>query len=145
MATCGRIIQPVVRLEGKLCIFPGIPGLFQQMIDGLVPYLPLPPPNARPFRHLIHTKSAPLSSVCSDDKSLILRYRLPESSIAPYLTSLHERLKNEGIRVGSYPLLMQGVTVSLIGFNQERVREIGKEVRIWVPGLAAQLLTTNCA
>jgi hypothetical protein len=32
-------------------------------------------------------------------------HSLPESSIAPYLTELQKRVKEEGIRVGSYPLL----------------------------------------
>lgn len=48
-------VQPVIRLEGKLCVFPGIPGLFQKMIDGLTPYLPLPPPEERPFRQQVFT------------------------------------------------------------------------------------------
>ena len=52
---------------------------------------------------------------------------VPESSIAPYLTTLHKRLASEGIRVGSYPLLQRGVTVSLIGRDEERIREIGQE------------------
>jgi len=100
---------PVVRLKGKLCILPGIPSLFQRLLDNLIPYLPLPPPSERPFRHLVFT-------------------RTPESSIAPYLTSLHKRLGPEGIRVGSYPSFERGVTVSLIGRDEERVREIGQEV-----------------
>jgi molybdopterin-biosynthesis enzyme MoeA-like protein len=45
---------PVCRLEGKLCILPGIPTLFQRLLTGLTPYLPLP--DTRPFRHLIHTR-----------------------------------------------------------------------------------------
>ena len=45
---------PVCRMEGKLCIFPGIPSLFQRMLAGLTPYLPLP--DSRPFRHLVHTR-----------------------------------------------------------------------------------------
>ncbi|TFK53048.1 Molybdopterin binding protein [Heliocybe sulcata] len=100
---------PVVRLEGKLCIFPGIPGLYQRMLDSLVPYLPLPPPSERPFRLQVFTS-------------------LPESSIAPYLTELQKRVKNEGVRVGSYPLLRQGVYVSLIARDEKRVRELGDEV-----------------
>jgi molybdopterin-biosynthesis enzyme MoeA-like protein len=48
-------IQPVVRLEGKLCVFPGIPSLFQKMLDGLKAFLPLPPLSERPFRHQIFT------------------------------------------------------------------------------------------
>ncbi|GJJ14686.1 hypothetical protein Clacol_008953 [Clathrus columnatus] len=104
---------PVCRVEGKLCIFPGIPSLFQRMLTGLTPYLPLP--DTRPFRHLIHTS-------------------LPESSIAPYLTSLHQRLKPDRIRVGSYPLLQKGVTVSLIGENEAKIREIGEEVAREIQG-----------
>jgi len=100
---------PVVRLVGKLCIFPGIPSLFLKMLNGITPYLPLPPPDQRPFRHQIHT---------------LMR----ESNIAPYLTELQSRVKNEGIRVGSYPQLTRGVYVSLIGPDEKRVREIGDEV-----------------
>jgi molybdopterin-biosynthesis enzyme MoeA-like protein len=47
--------KPVVRLEGKLCVFPGPPSLFQKMLDGLKAFLPLPPPSERPFRHQIFT------------------------------------------------------------------------------------------
>ncbi|KAI0299384.1 MoaB/Mog domain-containing protein [Multifurca ochricompacta] len=106
---------PVVRLEGKLCIFPGIPILFQKMLDALKAFLPLPPPSERPFRHQVFTT-------------------LPESIIAPYLTELQNHVKEEGIRVGSYPLLMKGVYVSLIGQNEERIRELGKEVEVKIQG-----------
>jgi len=100
---------PVVRLAGKLCIFPGIPSLFLKMLNGLTPYIPLPPPEERPFRHQIHT---------------LMR----ESNIAPFLTDLQARVKNEGIRIGSYPQLTRGVYVSLIGPDEQRVREVGEEV-----------------
>jgi molybdopterin-biosynthesis enzyme MoeA-like protein len=63
-------------------------------------------------------------------------YSLPESSIAPYLTELQKRVKEEGIRVGSYPFLMQGVFVSLIGQDEGRVRELGKEVEGQTQGRA---------
>ncbi|PPQ93727.1 hypothetical protein CVT25_013067 [Psilocybe cyanescens] len=87
---------PVVRLAGKLCIFPGIPALFQKMLHNLTFFLPLPPKNERPLRIQIFTER-------------------PESIIAPYLTSLQEQLKPHGIQVGSYPVLYKGVYVSLIG------------------------------
>ena len=41
--------------------------------------------------------------------------RRVESLIAPYLTTLQTRLKPNGIQVGSYPILGQGVFVSLVG------------------------------
>ncbi|KAF8967935.1 MoaB/Mog domain-containing protein [Flammula alnicola] len=87
---------PVVRLEGKLCIFPGIPALFQKMLYGLTSFIPLPPKYERPLRIQIFTER-------------------PESMIAPYLTALQERLKPHRIQVGSYPVLYKGVFVSLIG------------------------------
>jgi hypothetical protein len=49
--------------------------------------------------------------------------------IAPFLTELQARVKNEGIRIGSYPQLTRGVVVSLIGPDEKRVREVGEEVR----------------
>ena len=45
-------------------------------------------------------------------------------------------MKKEGVRVGSYPFFMKGVFVSLIGQNEERVRELGKEVEGQTQGRA---------
>ena len=59
----------------------------------LTPYLPLPPDSAKPFRLLVFTEMA-------------------ESSIAPYLTELHERERKNGIRCGSYPMLYKGASSS---------------------------------
>lgn len=58
----------------------------------------------------------------------LTKRRLPESAIAPFLTSLQQKVKEEGIRIGSYPQLMKGVTVSLIGRDEARIRELGDEV-----------------
>ncbi|KAF9489519.1 Molybdopterin binding protein [Pleurotus eryngii] len=106
---------PVVRLEGKLCIFPGIPALFQKMINGLTPFLPLPPLSEKPLRMQIFTSR-------------------PESLIAPYLTALQARMKAYGIQVGSYPVLAQGVYVSLIGRDRDKVQDVAKEVETEVVG-----------
>ncbi|KAG2743270.1 Molybdopterin binding protein [Suillus brevipes Sb2] len=99
---------PVVRLQGKLCIFPGIPSLFQKMLDNLKPFLPLPPEEERPFRLQVFTG-------------------LPESSIAPFLTDLQKRVQPEGIRIGSYPVLQKGA-------NRGRVHQLGVEVEKEVDG-----------
>ncbi|KAG8978951.1 hypothetical protein FRB94_012027 [Tulasnella sp. JGI-2019a] len=100
---------PVVRIHGKLCVFPGIPRLYERMLNGLVDYLPLSAPDTSSFRHMIFTT-------------------MPESSIAPYLTTLQKRVKDEGIKIGSYPQIHIGVTVSLIGKNKGRVLELGQEI-----------------
>lgn len=106
---------PVVRLQGKLCIFPGIPSLFQKMLDNLKPFLSLPPEEERPLRLQVFTT-------------------MPESSIAPFLTDLQKRVQPEGIRIGSYPVIQKGVYVSLIGANRDRVHTLGIEVERGVQG-----------
>lgn len=61
--------------------------------------------------------------------------RQPESFIAPYLTSLSDRLTaeaagkpdSERIRVGSYPGFQKSVTVSLVGKDVERIKAIREE------------------
>lgn len=43
LTTCWtHVIQPIVRMERKLCVLPGIPRLFKQLLEGLKPYLVLP-------------------------------------------------------------------------------------------------------
>ncbi|KAL0066868.1 hypothetical protein AAF712_006063 [Marasmius tenuissimus] len=117
---------PVVRLERKLCVFPGIPALFQKMLNGLTNYLPLPPPCERPLRIQIFTDR-------------------PESMIAPYLTSLQARVKADGIQVGSYPVLNQGVFVCLIGRDLPSFKDSnGKKLkkgppRIWLAEVAKEV------
>lgn len=118
----------MVRLEGKLCVFPGIPRLFQKMLDGLLPFLPLPPASERPFRQQVFTTYETLFFCPCWLYSQFLTHRQPESSIAPYLTELHNRLKGDGIRVGSYPLLSRGVYVALIGRDVEAVKALAEEV-----------------
>jgi hypothetical protein len=55
--------------------------------------------------------------------------------IAPYLTSLQERLKGQRIQVGSYPVLHKGVFVSLIG----RDLDSGQKGRLWLAEVAQEV------
>lgn len=75
-----------------------------------------------------------MAAISPSTDHCVVYHRLPESSIAPYLTSLHKRVKGEGIRVGSYPLLMKGVYISLIGMDRKRVSELCEEVEREVQG-----------
>ena len=99
--------------------------LFRKMLQELAPLLPLPPPHERPFRHQIFTRYGVIPSVfpCADTP-----FSLPESSIAPFLTSLQERVKNDGVRIGSYPFYGRGVYISLIGLNRPSILALGEEV-----------------
>jgi len=101
---------PVVRVGGKVTIFPGIPKLFERLVTGYASrFIQLPDSSEKPFRVLVHTA-------------------MPESSLAPFLTKLDTRVKSEGIRVGSYPKLLKGVDVSLIGKDENRLLELAEEV-----------------
>ncbi|KXN89749.1 hypothetical protein AN958_05289, partial [Leucoagaricus sp. SymC.cos] len=116
---------PVVRIKGRLCVLPGIPGLFHKLLRLLTPFLPLPPKTERPLRIQVFTDRA-------------------ESLIAPYLTSLQVRLKPHGIQVGSYPILGQGVFVSLIGRDLPTPSSDnnGKaQARIWLAEVAKEVET----
>ncbi|CCU98442.1 unnamed protein product [Malassezia sympodialis ATCC 42132] len=55
---------PVVRVNGNVCVLPGIPSIFEALLKGLPPYLRLDPDMPKPIRRLIHTN-------------------LPESMISP--------------------------------------------------------------
>ncbi|KAF8337048.1 MoaB/Mog domain-containing protein [Cantharellus anzutake] len=99
---------PVVRLEKKLCILPGVPSIFKRLLEGLKPYALLPDSADKLFRLLVRTEMA-------------------ESLIAPFLTDLSIRVKPEGIRIGSYPEFRKNVTVSLVGKDVERLRRLGEE------------------
>lgn len=124
--------QPVVRINGRFTVYPGIPTLFTSLLLATTPYLPLPPDSAKPFRRLIATEQ-------------------PESSIAPFLTALQAEVRKEGIRVGSCtsilislptacrgsdgisshapdPSWKVGVTVSLIGKDLARLEELEQRV-----------------
>lgn len=122
-----------MRLGGKLCIFPGIPRLFQRMLDGLTPFLPLPPPNERPCRQQVFTSYAPVSFQSHPFPNPRARSK-PESSIAPYLTDLQARTKADGIRIGSYPLLQHGVYVSFIGYDRDVVKRLAAETAAALEG-----------
>lgn len=116
-----EIWVPVVRLAGKLCIFPGVPGLFQKMLRGLKNFVPLPPKSERPLRIQIYTER-------------------PESLIAPYLTKLQDRLRPHNIQVGSYPVLYKGVFVSLIGRDLPSEASSSKAAdRVWLADIATEV------
>lgn len=47
---------PVVRVANKVCILPGVPRLFEALLEGFEPYIPIDKNKPRPIRLLIHTK-----------------------------------------------------------------------------------------
>lgn len=100
---------PVVNLE-KVYILPGIPSLFQALLDNLDPYLQLPSADVRPLR-------------------LLIRVTCPESELAPGLAKIQAQAQD--IKIGSYPSSIHdtsGVTISLIGKSHTDVRSLADRI-----------------
>ena len=78
---------PIAVVNGNVHILPGIPSLFERLLEGLKPRLipRLQDPEGKGVHRILF--STPL----------------PESAVAPYLTSLSQRIEGQGIKVGSYP------------------------------------------
>jgi len=91
---------PVACINGNVHILPGVPRLFERLLDGMKPLLTprLSDPEGKGIRRiLISTPQA-------------------ESEVAPYLTELAARVEPKGVKVGSYPRWgKERNTVTLVG------------------------------
>ncbi|KAK6202854.1 MoaB/Mog domain-containing protein [Scheffersomyces amazonensis] len=103
---------PIIVIDYKLYILPGIPQLFERLIKSLQPIL--------------------LPRIPNQDKSLLKRYYIKtsssESELAPYLTQLQINLDkkygNGIIKLGSYPHMAWKLnTISIITTNNELTKD----------------------
>lgn len=104
---------PVVCVNGNVHIMPGIPRLFELLVDTYLPGLLANQPAEAFVRTLIST-------------------RLAEPSVSAILETLQDKYSSSGIKIGSYPnWVPQGTSslvLSVIGRDPERVRSCGKEL-----------------
>jgi molybdopterin-biosynthesis enzyme MoeA-like protein len=110
---------PVSVVNGNIHILPGVPRLFEALLDGLKPVL-LPrlidPEGRGTYRILFSTP-------------------LAESAVAGYLTELAAKVEPKGIKVGSYPRWMKKRnTVTLVGTDKEYMESLVPEVEKGVEG-----------
>ncbi|CAK7245324.1 MAG: hypothetical protein STHCBS139747_006901 [Sporothrix thermara] len=107
---------PVCVVNGNVHILPGVPRLFEMLLDALKPAI-LPRLEGREIaRVLISTP-------------------LPESQVAPFLTELAARVEPLGVKVGSYPRWeSKRNTVTLVGKDQELLESLVAEVVEGVQG-----------
>jgi len=109
---------PIACVNGNVHILPGIPRLFEKMLEGLKPLLlpRLEDPTKGIYRILISTP-------------------LPESEVAPYLTELAAKVESKGVKVGSYPRWNKATnTVTLVGRDEEYLKSLIPEVSEKVKG-----------
>jgi molybdopterin-biosynthesis enzyme MoeA-like protein len=110
---------PISVVNGNIHILPGVPRLFEALLDGLKPVL-LPrliyPEGKGTYRILFSTP-------------------LAESAVAGYLTELAAKVEPKGIKVGSYPRWMKKRnTVTLVGRDKEYMELLVPEVEKGVEG-----------
>ncbi|KAK1988453.1 molybdenum cofactor synthesis domain-containing protein [Colletotrichum cereale] len=109
---------PVNVVNGNIHILPGIPRLFEKLLDGLKPGI-LP--------RLTDPEGKGLCRV-------LISTPLPESTVAAYLTQLAAKVGPKGVKVGSYPRWGQNGTVTLVGRDQAYIESIVDEVVEGVDG-----------
>jgi molybdopterin-biosynthesis enzyme MoeA-like protein len=91
---------PVSVVNGNVHILPGVPRLFEALLDGLKPYLT--PRLTDPEGKGIHR--------------ILISTPMAESTVAPYLTELAEKVEPKGVKVGSYPRWEKSRnTITLVG------------------------------
>jgi molybdopterin-biosynthesis enzyme MoeA-like protein len=110
---------PVSCVNGNIHILPGVPRLFEAMLDGLKPRI-LPrltdPEGKGVLRILITTPMA-------------------ESEVAGYLTELANKVEPKGVKVGSYPRWGKDHnTVTLVGRDRDYMESLVPEVEAAVKG-----------
>ncbi|QKX58446.1 uncharacterized protein TRUGW13939_05570 [Talaromyces rugulosus] len=111
---------PITTVNGNVHVLPGVPRLFEKLLDGLkevvvVPRLADPAGNGS-YRVLISTP-------------------LPESTVAGYLTDLALRVAPHGVKVGSYPRWgKKRNTVTLVGSDKDYIDSIVADVAQNVQG-----------
>ncbi|OQO09630.1 hypothetical protein B0A48_05032 [Cryoendolithus antarcticus] len=115
---------PINVVNGNVHIFPGIPRLFEKMLDGLKPRLlpRLTDPEGKGIYRLLF--STPL----------------PESEVAGYLTELSNKVESKGVKVGSYPRWGKSRNVvTLVGRDQNFMESLVAEVESNVKGRRIQV------
>ncbi|CCF43789.1 molybdenum cofactor synthesis domain-containing protein [Colletotrichum higginsianum] len=109
---------PVNVVNGNIHILPGVPRLFEKLLDGLKPSI---------VPRLTDPEGKGLCRV-------LISTPLPESAVAGYLTQLAAKVEPKGVKVGSYPRWEQNGTVTLVGRDQAFIESIVDEVVEGVQG-----------
>jgi molybdopterin-biosynthesis enzyme MoeA-like protein len=108
---------PVSIVNGNIHVLPGVPRLFEQLLEGLKPVLS--PRLVNPEGKGIHR--------------ILISTPMSESAVAPFLTELAAKVGPKGVKIGSYPRWgNKRNTVTLVGrdveFMESVVAQVLKEV-----------------
>lgn len=114
---CDDLWVPIVIVNSNIHIFPGIPYLFERLLDGFQPHLlEVVGQHGQYHREQIVTSH-------------------PEGVIATVLTEIQEKVVGDRIKIGSYPnWFNQNVVVSVVGKDEARVKEVAEEIKVKIDG-----------
>lgn len=106
---------PVVVVNKNIHVLPGIPRLFEGLLDSLKPH----------FESIVGQQKA--------YHRVQVATKLTEGQIANFLSDLQDECSSQQIKIGSYPNWEEGkdgarVVVSVVGKDQETVKLIGDKV-----------------
>lgn len=110
---------PISVVNGNVHILPGVPRLFERLLQGMRPVLlpRLTDPEGKGIHRVFF--STPLA----------------ESEVAGYLTQLAAKTEPKGVKVGSYPRWGRSRNVvTLVGRDVEFMESLVKEVEVGVQG-----------
>ncbi|CAM1511570.1 Fc.00g090830.m01.CDS01 [Cosmosporella sp. VM-42] len=107
---------PVAVVNGNVHILPGVPKLFEKLLQGLK-------------HHILHRLEG------KETYRILISTPLAESGVAPFLTELAAKVEPKGVKVGSYPRWEKSRnTVTLVGRDQEYLESLVAEVEEGVQG-----------
>ncbi|KAI8629328.1 molybdopterin binding domain-containing protein [Xylariaceae sp. FL1651] len=110
---------PVSVVNGNIHILPGVPRLFEALLEGLKPFI---------VNRLVDPEG---EGICR----VIISTPMSESSIAGYLTELAAKVGPKGVKVGSYPRWgKKNNSVTLVGRDREYLESLVPEVIANVDG-----------
>ncbi|KAH7061911.1 MoaB/Mog domain-containing protein [Paraphoma chrysanthemicola] len=110
---------PVSVVNGNIHILPGVPRLFEAMIDGLKPSI---------MPRLTDPEGKGVARI-------LISTPLAESAVAGYLTELAAKTEPKGVKVGSYPRWGKDHnTVTLVGRDRDFMESLVPEVEAAVQG-----------
>ena len=111
---------PIVIVNHNIHILPGVPMLFQSLLQSFTPYL-LAKGHASPVTQQIHR--------------VLVSTPLSESEVAEYLANLQSRVDSKGVKVGSYPRWeKKRNTVTLVGRDLVYLESLVQELEEAIQG-----------
>ncbi|CAF3469528.1 unnamed protein product [Fusarium graminearum] len=111
---------PVSVVNGNIHILPGVPRLFQRLLEGLK-------------SHVLPRLSDPEGK---GTHRVLFSTPVPESGVAEFLTTLAAKVEPKGVKVGSYPRWgKENNTVTLVGRDLDYLESLVEEVEAGIQGM----------